>query len=133
MIKGRILVFSGQHAEARASLATALRLDPRGPTASVVMMHRIMGSYFERDYVASEAMAHRTIRTYPQLPRPYPWLAATLGQLGRADEARVALDAALAASQSYFAFTTGSRPPYYFRREDHEHLLEGLRKAGWQG
>jgi adenylate cyclase len=133
MIKGRILVFSGQHAEARASLATALRLDPRGPTASGVMMHRLIGSYFERDYVASEAMARRTIRTYPQLPRPHPWLAATLGQLGRADEARAALDTAIAASPSYFGFITRSRPPYYHRVEDHEHLLDGLRKAGWQG
>jgi adenylate cyclase len=133
MIKGRILVFSGQHAEARASLATALRLDPRGPTTSGVMMHRLIGSYLEGDYVASEAMARRTIRTYPQLPRPYAWLAATLGQLGRADEARTALDKAIAASPSYFGFITRSRPPYYHRVEDHEHLLDGLRKAGWQG
>jgi adenylate cyclase len=133
MIKGRILVFSGQPAEAREFLATALRLDPRGPTALGVMVHRAIGCYFEGDYLASEAIARRAIRAYPQTPRPYAWLAAALGQLGRVDEAHAALDAGIAASPSYFEFITASRPPYYHRPKDHEHLLDGLRKAGWQG
>jgi adenylate cyclase len=133
LIKGRTLVFSGRVSEALVPLATALRLDPRGVTARGVMMHRLIGSYFERDYLAAEVMARRTIRAHPQMPRPYPWLAAALGQLGRPDEAGVALNAAIAASRSFFDFITRSRPPYYFRPQDHEHLLDGLRKAGWQG
>lgn len=133
LIKGRTLVFSGLPGDARKSLATALRLDPRGPTSLGVMMHRAIGCYFERDYAASETLARRVIRDYRHVPRPYTWLAAALGQLGRIDEAHAALDAAIAASPSYFEFMTRSRPPYYHRPEDHKHLLEGLRKAGWQG
>jgi adenylate cyclase len=132
LVKGRVLVFSGQPASARDSLATALRLDPRGPTALSVSVHGIIGRYFERDYLATVAMARRAIQAWPRLYRPYP-LAAALGQLGRVVEGRAALDEAIAASPAFFDFITRSRPPYYYRPEDHEHMLDGLRKAGWEG
>ena len=129
LVKGGILVFSGQPGEAREHLATALRLDPRGITALPVMSHRVIGSYFEGDYLAAEAMARRVIRAYPQVPRSYPWLAAALGQQGRLEEAATALNAAITVSPSYFEFVTRSRPLHFHRLADHEHL----RKAGWQG
>jgi adenylate cyclase len=91
-----------------------------------------MCGYLEREYDEAEATARRVIRAWPEFPRPYLLHAAVLGQLGRTDEARTALEAAIAISPSYFKFTTGSCPPYY-RPEDHEHLLGGLRKAGWRG
>jgi adenylate cyclase len=132
MSKGRILVFSGRMTEAQELLTTALRLDPHGPTAPAVLHHFGIGSYFQRDYSAAEANTRRAIRTFPDFPRPYPVLAAALGQLERTDEARAALEAAIAVSPSYFRTITGTRMAYY-RPEDHEHLLDGLRKAGWQG
>jgi adenylate cyclase len=132
MTKGRVLVLSGQAAAAQEPLATALRLDPHGSTAPTALHHLGLGHYFARDYVSAEATTRRAIRTFPDFPRPYPVLAAALGQLGRSDEARIALDAAIAASPSYFQAATGSRRAYY-RPEDHDHLLDGLRKAGWQG
>jgi len=57
----------------------------------------------------------------------YRNLAAALGQLGRTEEARAALQAAIGLSPQGFAWPTNFRPI------DYEHLLEGLRKAGWQG
>jgi adenylate cyclase len=77
-------------------------------------------------------MARRAIREYPENPRAFLCFAAALGQLGRPVEARTALEAAIAASPSIFKFITDSRPRYY-GSEDHEHLLDGLRKAGWKG
>ena len=44
-IKGHILALSGQPGEAREPLDTALRLDPRGPTAPAVMYNRAVGCY----------------------------------------------------------------------------------------
>jgi adenylate cyclase len=135
LIKGHILVMSGSRIEAREPLATALRLDPRGPTAPAVMHNRIVGAYLDRDYGAAEEAARRAIRAYPEHPsiaRPYLWLAAALGQMLQPDQARSALDAAITASRSYFDYKTGSRARYV-RPEDHEHLLQGLRRAGWQG
>ena len=130
--RGRVLILSGRPGEGREPLATALRLDPRGPTAPSAMHRRTMGCYFEGDYLGAEAMARRAIRAYPGFSRPYLWLAAALGQLGRVVEARRALDAAIAVTPGYFKLNTGSRPPY-FRPEDYGHLLDGLRKAGWEG
>ena len=88
--------------------------------------------YFERDYLKAETAARRVIRAWPEFPRPYVVFAAVLGQLGRVNEAHAALDAAITVSPSYFEHHTSRCPPY-FRPEDHEHLLDGLRKAGWQG
>ena len=132
MTLGRVLVFTGRAAEAREPLGIALRLDARGPTAPSAMHHLGVGYYFGRDYQGAVEMTRRTIRDFPDFPRPYPVLAAALGQLGQKDQARAALAAAVAVSPSYFETTTGSRMPYY-RPQDHEHLLDGLRLAGWQG
>jgi adenylate cyclase len=52
--------------------------------------------------------------------------------LGRTEEARAALQKALEVSPRSFEFYTRRRPPWH-RPEDHEHMLDGLRKAGWQG
>ena len=131
-IKGHILALSGQPGKAREPLDTALRLDPRGPTAPAVMYNRAVGCYLERDYFAAEATTRRAVRAYPDHPRSYLLLAATLGQLSRVDEARRVLDAAIAVSPSYVKSKTASRAPY-MRPEDHDHVLDGLRKAGWQG
>ena len=94
------------------------------------MHKRMVSCYFQRDYLAAEAMACRAIREYPGNPRPYLTLAASLGQLGRTDEANTALDAAIVVSPSIFKFLTDCRPSYY-RPVDHEHLIDGVRKAGW--
>ena len=132
LIKGHILALSGHPAEAQAPLALALRLDPHGPTAPAAMHNRAVGLYFERDYLAVEVTARRTIRTYPDHPRSFVWLTAALGQLGRTEEARAALHTAIKAAPWYFNYKTATRAAY-MRPDDHAHLLDGLRKAGWQG
>ena len=100
LIKGHVLMLSGRPDAAREPLNTALRLDPRGPIAAVVKLKLTTCSYFERDYETADAAGRRVIRAWPNFPRPYLVYAAVLGQLGRADEARKALDAAIAASPS---------------------------------
>ena len=50
-----------------------------------------------------------------------------LGQLGRADDAEIALDQALAISPTNFDFHARTCPPR-FSPEKHAHLVEGLRK-----
>lgn len=130
--RGHVLAFTGRSDEALAVLATVLRLDPFGPTAPVALHHLGVSYYFQRDYVSAEAMARRTISSFPQFPRPYSILAAALGQLGRYDEAHGALATAISISPVYLANVASGRLAYY-RAEDFEHLLEGLRKAGWRG
>ena len=88
--------------------------------------------YFERDYAEAAAGARRAITRFPNYPLPYRWPAAALGQVGHMDEANEALQKALAASPEAFAAHVNARP-LWFRAEDHEHMLDGLRRAGWQG
>jgi hypothetical protein len=60
------------------------------------------------------------------------FLAAALAQLSRTEEAKEALDKAIANLPTSFGSKVRERPPW-FRPEDHAHMLEGLRKAGWEG
>jgi adenylate cyclase len=71
------------------------------------------------------------IRSFPDFPSPYRWLAAALGELGRTAKAKEALEKAIAVSPTSFDFQV--RHPPWFRPEEHAHMLDGLRKAGWEG
>src|SRR5258708_31904829 len=62
----------------------------------------------------------------------YRWPAAALGQLGRAAEAKEWLEKANSYAPAAFKMYVHNRVPW-FRAEDHAHLVEGLRKAGWEG
>ena len=130
--KGRAFAFGGRAAHAEEPLLIALRLSPRDPLKSSALNTLAAARYFRGDYAEAAKLEQRAIRDYPGYPVPHRWLAASLGQLNRADVARGALYQAVAISQTSFDFFVGSRPPF-FRPEDHEHMLDGLRKAGWPG
>jgi hypothetical protein len=53
-------------------------------------------------------------------------------QLGRLKEAEEALEKAIAIPPALFERNVRGRVPW-MRPEDHAHMLEGLRKAGWEG
>ena len=93
-------------------------------------MQAAVGHYFCREYEAAVEAVKPVIRSYPDFPNPYRWLAAALGQLGRTNEGQQALDKAIAVLPDAFEMYVRTRPPW-FRPEDHAHMLEGLRKAGW--
>jgi len=78
-------------------------------------------------------MGRRAIRSFPGHSGSYRWLAAALGQLGRTAEAKEALEKAIAVSPAFFDMNVRDRPPWMIRAEDYEHMLDGLRKAGWKG
>jgi adenylate cyclase len=98
---------------------------------SVRLLHTACRLYFAREYEAVIEAAKRLIRSYPDFPMIYRWPAAALGQLGRAAEAKERLDKAISYSPAAFKMYVQNRVPW-FRPEDHAHLVEGLRKAGWR-
>jgi adenylate cyclase len=128
---GATLIFSGRPKEGVAALERSIRLDPRDPRSAVRLSRMALGLYFSGEYAATVEVAKRAIRTYPEFPNPYRWLAAALGQLGRVDEAKQALKQAIAIVPVSFETNVRRRVPW-MRPEDHAHMLEGLRKAGWQ-
>jgi adenylate cyclase len=88
--------------------------------------------YFDRNYTAAVETARRSLAEYPAFAAPCRYLVAGLGQLGWQDEAVASLRRWMATAPAVFDMMVRSRPPFV-RPQDHEHLLDGMRKAGWQG
>jgi adenylate cyclase len=130
--KGAILIFSGRPREGLAALQTCVRLNPHDPLLRVRLLHVATGLYLARDYEAAIEAAKKAILSYPDFPWPYRWLAASLGQLGRAEEAKEALEKAIAILPTLFQRRIVRHRVSWMRPEDHAHMLEGLRKAGWR-
>jgi adenylate cyclase len=130
--KAAILVNSGRWAEGRGEALMSLRLNPRDPTSPVAASHIVLSYYFENNYAAAVEAAARCVADYPAHLRPRRFLVAALGQLGQSDEAATALRDYAKDAGSMFDLMVRDRPPY-MRPQDHEHMLDGLRKAGWQG
>jgi adenylate cyclase len=128
---GATLIFSGRPKEGVAALERSIRLDPRDPRSAVRLSRMALGLYFSGEYAATVEVAKRAIRAYPEFPNPYRWLAAALGQLGRVDDAKEALKQAIAIVPVSFETNVRRRVPW-MRPEDHAHMLDGLRKAGWR-
>lgn len=128
---GVVLVYSGRPSEGLVNIRRYLRLDPRDPSIAILSMQAAVGHYLCRDYEAAVEAVKPVIRSYPDFPNPYRWLAAALGQLGSTNEGQQALDKAIAVLPDAFEMYVRTRPPW-FRPEDHVHMLEGLRKAGWR-
>jgi adenylate cyclase len=130
--RGNTLIFAGQPEQGVTDLRTSIRLDPRGPNLALRLFHVAIGCYFSRAYEDAVAAANNAIRAFPEWPQSYRFRAAALGQLGRTEEAKVALEKSIAVAPAAFDLYVRGRPPWY-RSEDHAHMLDGLRKAGWEG
>jgi adenylate cyclase len=130
-ILGATLAFSGCPKRGIAALERNIRLDPRDPQLAVRLNQIALAHYFSREYANAVEVAKRTMRSYPDYPHIYRWLAAALGKLGRTDEAREALEKAISRAPGAFDMFVRHRVPW-MRPEDHAHMLDGLRKAGWR-
>jgi adenylate cyclase len=121
------LISSGRHRDGIAALERSIRLDPR--RAAVRLNQIALALYCSGEYKAAVEAANRAIGLYPNYPNTYRWLAAALGQLGQIEEAKDALQKAIAIAPAAFDMYVRKRVPWR-RPEDHAHMLEGLRKAG---
>jgi adenylate cyclase len=124
------LIFSGRPQEGLADLQTSLRLEPRGGNLAQRLTQVAAGRYFSCAYEEAAVAAQQVIRSFPNFPPPYPYLAAALGQLGRVGEAKIALKQAIAIASNWFDMYVSDRAPWW-RLEDHAHMVDGLRRAGW--
>jgi adenylate cyclase len=129
---GGTLIHSGRPKEGLAAIEICIRLDPLSQQSAGHANQLVMGSYLCGDYEAAIAAAKRAIRELPEFPSTYRWLAAALGQVGRVEEAKEALEQAIAIAPAAFEMYVRQRVPWH-RPQDYERMLDGLRKAGWQG
>jgi pentatricopeptide repeat protein len=121
-------IYIGRFAEALDPLLRCLRLNPRDPQAYLfislmALAQYHLGNYEEAIHYAERALSGR--RIYPVLST----LLASLGQLGRTEEAKAVLAEMEriepADAKRHWEFTTPYADPAH-----RAHLIEGLRKAG---
>jgi adenylate cyclase len=129
---GTALIFSGHPKDGLAALQMSLRLDPQDPMLPNRLNTVSLGLYLSGEYEAAVDVSTRAIRSNPDYPLNYRWLAASLGQLGRTAEAQKALQKAIAIAPTSFDMYVRRRVPWH-RQQDYAHMLDGLRKAGWKG
>jgi len=129
---GAVLMWSGDPKKGREALENSIRLDPRNPNMNLRLLDVAISFYLSREYDAAVEAAKSGIRAYPDFSNTYRWLASALGQTGRIEEAKEALAKAIAMAPASFDMFVRRRVPWH-RPEDHAHMLEGLRKAGWEG
>lgn len=132
VILGLGLIFSGHTAEGREAISVFERLTPREPSIKIARRQIVVSHYFDHDYELCITAARRLVSADPNLPLNYRWIAAALGQPGRTEEAHAALETSIAVSPREYDVYVRSRIPW-MRPEDYEHMLDGLRKAGWRG
>jgi adenylate cyclase len=128
---GEILIFSGRPKEGIAAVQTSIRLDPNDPKSANRLNNLASGLYLCGEYETAVAAAKRAVRANPDFPLAYRWLAAALGQLGRTAEAKKAPEKAITVAPATFDMYVSQRVLWH-RPEDHAHMLDGLRKAGWR-
>jgi adenylate cyclase len=131
-VKGLLQIFAGRPAEGRQAILFGVRLDPRRAFYPHVRSHIVMSYYLECDYETTVTEATRLIADCPDHPYAYRWLAAALGQLGRSNKARAVLNKAIETAPDSFRLYVEQRVPL-MGQAVYDHMLEGLRKAGWQG
>ena len=130
-VKGAALIYAGRSAPGRRAIKRYLRLRPTDPARPVRLAQVAASHYLEGDHSAAARFAAGVVREYPDHPTAYRWLAASLGQLGRRDDAAVVLDRLSRAWPSSLDMYVRQRAPQYCRIE-YAPMLEGLRKAGWR-
>jgi tetratricopeptide (TPR) repeat protein len=119
-LMGSVFTIEGKYADAEASLNEALRLDPGDAQAAYMLG---LGRLRQYDLSGAHDLFDRARLLQPSRPEITTALAQTARRAGRLDDARMYLDAALAADPSY--------------ADAHWHLadlllLQGDYERGWE-
>jgi DNA-binding winged helix-turn-helix (wHTH) protein/tetratricopeptide (TPR) repeat protein len=130
-VGGTVKLYAGFPSEGRRMLVEAQKSAPHDVHEGITISQMVISYYYDRAYEEAVTVAHDGIARYPAYPLTYRWLAAALAQLGHRKEANDTLRRAQAISRQSFMGYIRKRPSW-FRLENHEHMLDGLRKAGWR-
>ena len=129
-VKGAVLRYRGRHGECRDEVSTSLRLNPRDPMSATTASLSAMSWYLEGRYDEAVEASRRCLADYPAYAAPRRFLVAALAQSGRREEAAAELREFVTKAPDVFNVMVRNRPPY-MSPGDQEHLLDGIRKAGW--
>ncbi len=126
---GNALSFSGKPEEGIAHLKEALRLNPEDIRGFYYWTYLGEAHLNNRDYEQAVECARTGLERSLGHAYPYFVLASALGHLGQIEDARAALAECLSIKPTYPEIHRQLHT--YQNPADREHILEGLRKAGW--
>jgi adenylate cyclase len=132
-LKGACQLGLGMGDEGAETLRSSVRLRPNDPLNWRAPHHVCWYSYVIEDYVGAVEAGRAALRANANQCLSQSWVAASLGQLGRIEEARKMITR-LAKQIRPLSFDdhVHRRLPW-ISDETHARMLDGLRKAGWRG
>jgi TolB-like protein/pimeloyl-ACP methyl ester carboxylesterase/lipoprotein NlpI len=127
---GDALSYAGRGEEAIREFEESIRLSPQDPWRWAFLSYQALARIFLRQH----EKAVESARTALRIPNCQYWanahLVAALGHLGRKDEGRDAISELLRRKPGFDCRYAEEHLFYLESREQVEHYLEGLRKAG---
>jgi TolB-like protein/Tfp pilus assembly protein PilF len=121
--------YIGEPDNALRRLSRYLELAPLDPYFNFFENAYTIAYTFKRDYERAVVVGRRVTKTNPEFINGYKPLIASLGHLGRRDEARRYLKKLLSLEPDFTIDKFGKGYPFKFDR-DRDNYLEGLRLAG---
>jgi adenylate cyclase len=123
------LAYGGEPEGAIAEELKAIRLSPRDPE----LFHFLLGigtaHFVAGRYEDAVEWAKKVIQERPDVPSGHRLLAASYGQLGKTDAAKVALEGVLRLVPG-LSVDLVEKTIFFKIREHSDRFVEGLRKAG---
>ena len=131
-IRGVSYCFDGRPEEGVKEVMLALRLSPRDGYHFLFLHGLAFCQYSAHDYAAAADTAMKLVALKPDNVYGRWFVASSCAQLGQMERAYEAFREVLRTQPNFdMAFVKAVAP--YKDPTDLEHLIEGLRKAGWEG
>jgi TolB-like protein/cytochrome c-type biogenesis protein CcmH/NrfG len=126
---GQAMALEGEYEPAVTHINKAIRLSPHDPFVIYWIAHLGVAAFADERYEDACYWGRKTIQRNPKFPGGHRLVAASCGQLGRAQEAASALTELLGLMPGMTAEDVRKQVPFK-RPGDMERYIEGLRKAG---
>jgi adenylate cyclase len=124
-----VLFSVGEPAKAIEVAKTQMRLDPFHPHFAPLIIGE--ACYLLKQYHDAQRWLREATGRAPNHQYGHAFLAATYAQLGQSEDAHAEAAEVLRVNPKYTIAGTQKRVSVFKRAEDNEHLLDGLRKAGF--
>ncbi|HWZ41085.1 MAG TPA: tetratricopeptide repeat protein [Bradyrhizobium sp.] len=129
VLLGQMYLYAGQREEAIERVEKGIRLSPSDPRL-FIWLPALAGAYYQmRHYEKAIAAGRRSWSLNRNWPHGLRYVVAGLAQLGRIEEAQVALSD-LQLTDANLGFSASMLRRNWPDPADVDHLLDGLRKAG---
>jgi tetratricopeptide (TPR) repeat protein len=128
---GAVSNYLNRPAEGQAAIELALHLSPNDPSTFIWLPGLAAAKYLLGRYEEALGVARRGLLLRPDYLPGLRYVVASLGQLGRVDEAAAEI-VRLRTLDRDVAATISVIERYYIDRAAFTHLIEGLRKAGFR-